>query len=167
MQGKITQGKVLVIFFSLLMVFLGGCTYQWLTSPSQVKIAIPVFINDTFQYGLEETLTNLVKEQFLLDGRQDIVEEEGADLILRGKITRYFNEPLSEAGVAVEYKVRIDIEVSLYSTKDEKILGERSLSEETSYSSIGMTTTEEEAVRETAGELGEELVDLVNSLLEG
>lgn len=164
---KIMQKKRWLILFSLLMILLGGCRYQWLSSPSGAKIAIPLFSNETFQYGLEETLTRLIKEEFLLDARLEITEEEEADLILQGKITHYFNEPLSEATIAVEeYRVRIDILVYLIIPENEKVLWEKNLEKEAVYSSLGTIQTEEEAAREASKKIGRELVKLVNSFLE-
>jgi hypothetical protein len=168
MHKKVTRQKGWLIFFSLLMVFLGGCSYQWLASPSGTKIAIPLFSNETFEYGLEETLTKSIREEFILDGRLEITEEEEADLILQGNITHYFNEPLSEAAVAMEeYRVRIDILVSLISVKDGKTIWEESLGAITSYSSMEMIQTEDEAARETGKKIGQELIELVDSIVEG
>jgi len=168
MQEKIIRQKGWLIFFSLLMVLLGGCSYQWLVSPSGTKIAIPLFSNETFEYGLEETLTKSIREEFILDGRLEITEEEEADLILRGNITHYFNEPLSEAAIAVEeYRVRMDILVSLISVKDGKTIWEESLGAITSYSSMEMIQTEDEAVRESGKKIGQKLIELIDSIAEG
>ena len=168
MQKKVVRQKGWLILFSLLMVIMGGCTSQWMASSSGIKIAIPLFSNETFQYGLEETLTRSIREAFVLDGRLEITEEEEADLILQGKITHYFNEPLSEAALAVEeYRVRMDILVSLISVKDGKTIWEESLWEITSYSSMEMIQTEDEAVRETGKKIGQELIELVDSIVEG
>ena len=168
MQKKVVRQKGWLILFSLLMVIMGGCTSQWMASSSGIKIAIPLFSNETFQYGLEETLTRSIREAFVLDGRLEITEEEEADLILQGKITHYFNEPLSEAALAVEeYRVRMDILVSLISVKDGKTIWEESLWAITSYSSMEMIQTEDEAVRETGKKIGQELIELVDSIVEG
>jgi len=89
-------------------------------------------------------------------------------LILQGKITHYFNEPLSEVAIAVEeYRVRMDILVSLISVKDGKTIWEESLGEITSYSSMEMIQTEDEAVRESGKKIGQKLIELVNSIVEG
>ncbi len=168
MHKKVIRQKGWLIFFSLLVVLLGGCSYQWVASPSGTKIAIPLFVNKTFQYGLEETLTKSIKEEIILDGRLEITGEEEADLILQGQITHYFNEPLSEAAIAVEeYRVRIDILVFLISVKDGKTIWEENLGAITSYSSMEMIQTEDEAVRETGRKIGQELIELINSIAEG
>ena len=168
MYKKIIRQKGWLILFSLLMILMGGCTSQWLASSSGTKIAIPLFSNETFQYGIEETLTKSIREEFILDGRIEITEEEEADLILQGKITHYFNEPLSEATMAVEeYRVRMDILVALISATDKKTVWEKSLGATTSYSSMEMIQTEDEAARETGKQIGLKLIELVDSITEG
>ncbi len=168
MQEKVVRQKGWLILFSLLMVLMGGCSSQWLASSSGIKIAIPVFLNKTFQYGLEETVTRSIREEFILDGQLEITEEEEADLILQGEITQYFNEPLSEAALAVEeYRVRMDVLVSLISVKDGKTIWEKSLGVITPYSSMEMIQTEDEAVRESGKQIGQKLIEWVDLIAEG
>ena len=161
MQEKIKLWKLgVVILFSLLVLF-GGCRYQWqIPFPSSIsKIAMPTFLNETFEYGLEETLTSLVKEEFLLDGRLDIVEENEADLILEGRVDYYLKELLSGAAGAEEYRIRIGVEVSLISGEEREVLGK--IEETTDYSLVGMIQTEDEAKNETCRKIGQELVRLI------
>ncbi len=161
MQEKIKLWKLgVVILFSLLVLF-GGCRYQWQPPfPSSIsKIAMPTFLNETFEYGLEETLTSLVKEEFLLDGRLDIIEENEADLILEGRIDYYLKELLSGAAGAEEYRIRIGVEVSLISGEEREVLGK--IEETTDYFLVGTIQTEDEAKNETCRKIGQELVRLI------
>lgn len=166
MQEKIKLWKLgVVILFSLLVLF-GGCRYQWQPPfPSSIsKIAIPTFLNETFEYGLEETLTNLVEEEFLLDGRLDIIEENEADLILEGRVDYYLKELLSGAAGAEEYRIRIGVVVSLISTGEKEVLEEteeREIEETTVYSLVGIIQTEDEAKNETCRKIGQELIRLI------
>lgn len=168
MYKKIIRQKKWLILLSLLMVLMGGCTAQWLASSSGTKIAIPLFFNETFQYGLEETLTKSIREEFILDGRIEITEEEEADFVLQGNITHYFNEPLSEAAMSIEeYRVRIEISVSLISVEEGKTIWEEGLEETTSYSSTEMIQTEDEAIKKTGEKIGQKLIGLVDLIAEG
>lgn len=161
MQEKIKLLKLGVVILLLLLVLFGGCRYQWQAPfPSSIsKIVMPTFLNETFEYGLEETLTNLVKEEFLLDGRLDIVEENEADLILEGRIDYYLKELLSGAAGAEEYRIRIGVEVSLISGEEREVLGK--IEETTDYSLVGMIQTEDEAKNETCRKIGQKLVRLI------
>ncbi|GAF88687.1 unnamed protein product, partial [marine sediment metagenome] len=83
MRKKITCKFQLITISVLFILILAGCRYQLQPQlpAAASKIAIPTFDNQTFQYGLAETLTNSVVEQFLLDGRLRVVGEKEADLI--------------------------------------------------------------------------------------
>lgn len=166
MRKKITCKFQLITISVLFILILAGCGYQLQPQlpVGALKIAIPTFDNQTFQYGLAETLTNSVVEQFLLDGRLKVVGEKEADLILRGKITQYLKETLSEVSMDLtEYRVRLEVSVALISTKDGKALWEKKVEEATTYTPTegGEVQTESDAVRETGRKIAKDLVNLV------
>ena len=166
MRKKFTCKNQLVTIFVLFILILAGCRYQLQPQlpAAASKIAIPTFDNQTFQYGLAEVLTNSVVEQFLRDGRLRVVEEKEADFILRGKITQYLKETLSEVSMGLaEYRVKMEISVALISTKDGKPLWEKKVEEATTYTptEVGDVQTESDAIRETGRKIGEDLVNLV------
>ena len=162
MQEKIKLLKLGIVILFLGMVLFGGCRYQWQSPfPSSIsKIAIPTFLNETFEYELERTLTNLVKEEFLFDGHIDIVEENEADLKLEGKITYYDGRELLPGAVgAEEYRVRIAVVVSLTLGEEREDLPE--IEETTVYSLVGTIQTEDGAKNETCRKIGQELIRLI------
>ncbi len=166
MRRKFTCKFQLITISVFFILILAGCRYQLQPQlpTAASKIAIPTFNNQTFQYGLAETLTNSVVEQFLLDGRLKVVGEKEADLILRGKITQYLKETLSEVSMDLtEYRVRLEISVALISTKDGKALWEKKVEEATTYTPTegGEVQTESDAVRETGRKIAKDLVNLV------
>jgi outer membrane lipopolysaccharide assembly protein LptE/RlpB len=166
MRKKFIWKFQLVTISVLFILMLAGCRYQLQPQlpAAASKIAIPTFDNQTFQYGLGETLTHSVVEQFLRDGRLRVVEEKEADLILRGKITHYLKETLSEVSIGLtEYRVKLEISVALISTKDGKALWEKKVEEATTYTPTegGGVQTDHDAVKETGKKIGEDLVNLV------
>jgi TolB-like protein len=166
MRKKIFAKRQLIIISAFFILIFAGCSYQLQPQlPSAAsKIAIPTFHNQTFQYGLAEVLTNSIVEQFLRDGRLKVVEEKETDLILRGKITQYLKETLSEVSMGSrEYRTRIEISVALISTKDGKALWEKKVEEATTYTPTegGEVQTESDAIRETSKKIAKDLVNLV------
>lgn len=161
MQEKIEWWKLGVVILFLPIILFGGCRYQWQTPfPSSIsKIALLTFKNQTYEFGLEETLTLLVKEEFFLDGRTDIVEEKEADKKLEGKIIDYKRELVSGAVGAEEYRVKITVEFSLISGEEKEDLGQ--IEETTLYSSVGTFRTEDEAKKETCKRIGREMIRLI------
>jgi hypothetical protein len=128
------------------------------------KIAIPIFSNQTFKYGLEETLTDSIIKEFITDGRLQVVGEKEADVILRGEIVRYLKETPSKLTTTLEEnRIRIEVLVSLVSKKEKKTLKERKIEEILAYSSseAGGIQTEDEAVEEACKEIAEKLIDAI------
>jgi hypothetical protein len=80
------------------------------------KIAVRPFANHTQQYGLEDKLTLAVQAEFNRDGRYQITNENQADGIVIGDITKYILEPLSydTNHVPTEYKLSIIANVSFF-----------------------------------------------------
>ncbi len=165
MPVKFFRKMLLLPLFFLSIIFLSGCSYKLIPISSvSSKIAIPIFSNQTFKYGLEETLTNSVINEFISDGRFQVVGEKEADVILRGEIVQYLKETPSKVTTTLEEnRIRIEVLVSLVSKKEEKTLKERKIEEVFAYSSseVGGIQTEDEAVEEACQEIAEKLIDAV------
>jgi hypothetical protein len=160
--------KGLVVAVSLLFLFLAGCAYEVETPlpPGVSSIAIPLFSNQTFEWGVEETLTRLVIEEFQLRTRLSLEEKDKADLLLEGEITHYLNELSTETAIeAEEYRLTMEVVMRLISLPEEKILWSRKIREATSYSvsseirEVGIQT-EEEALIETSRKIAQHLANL-------
>ena len=83
--------------FSLMvlpLVFIGcHVTPRTRTLPSEIQnIYVPMFINTSYEPGLEELATRATVEAFLADGRLDIVHSRQADVVVQGIITDYAND---------------------------------------------------------------------------
>ena len=107
---------------SLPLVLAAGACTQFLNNappalpPYIHKIAVKPFSNHTQQYGLEDRLTLAVQAEFNRDGRYQITNENQADGVVQGDITRYILEPLSYDSnhVPTEYKLSIEVKVSFF-----------------------------------------------------
>jgi len=87
-------------------------------------IAIPLFDNQTQEYGLREALTEKIADRFVQDNTLKVVNERSADSILRGTITNYTREThtFDEQENPKEYIARIWVKVSFEEKKDKKIV---------------------------------------------
>ena len=161
--------KGLLVAACLLFLFVAGCTYQVETPlpPGVSSIAIPLFSNQTLEWGVEDTLARLVIEEFQLRTRLRLEEKDQADLLLEGEITHYLNELLSERAAEVEeYRLTMEVVVRLISLPEEEILWRQRIRDATSYSissegpEEGTIQTEEEALTETSRKIAQHLVNL-------
>lgn len=113
-----------VVLF-LLFAFV-GCSkleYRTRTLPERIQsIYIPMAKNKAYEYGLEESLTNALIEEFLADGRLDVVPENRADVTLLVTITRYLITPKNFESDEVPYSTDIDVEASVKLLEGEKPL---------------------------------------------
>lgn len=89
-------------------------------------MAVPLFENQTREYGIRESLTQKVVDVYVQDNTFKVVNEKIADSILSGIITRYLREAhtFDENENVKEYKVRIFVKVVLEETKKKKIIWE-------------------------------------------
>ena len=78
----------LLILFGIL--FVSNCSYYSLKGslPPHLKtVAIPLLENQTAEFGITETLTDAVIDEFVRDGSLKIAERSTADVLLVGTIT--------------------------------------------------------------------------------
>ena len=115
--------KLLLLWFIL---NLSSCAHTPIrTLPEHIKsIYIPIFVNQTFQYGLEEIVTNMVIEEFIKDGRLEVVDRKSADAELTGTIISYERVPFSynNEGDVDKYRVSISVRFELTDVTNNQLL---------------------------------------------
>ena len=117
------------IYISLVLLsfFFSGCGIYSISGSSLggVKtIAVPLFDNQTDQYGIREDLTTNIANRFVQDNTLKVVNEKIADSILRGTITKYTREAYTydENENVKEYIVRIWVNASFEEKKNNKVI---------------------------------------------
>ncbi|MGB7061851.1 MAG: LptE family protein [Candidatus Zixiibacteriota bacterium] len=110
-----------------LLLFISGCgVYSFSGSGlSGIKtIAVPLFDNETQEYGLREALTEKIAERFVQDNTLKVVNERTADSILRGVVTNYTREThtFDEQENPKEYIARIWVRVTFEEKKGKKVV---------------------------------------------
>ena len=120
----------------LLHVMLAGCGYTTSTLlPGHIRtVAIPVFENETVEYGLEQELTEAVVDKFVADGHLKVVAEKDADSVILASIVEYQNQVFGydRQEKAQEYQVVIRISVVFKDIVKNKIRWEETSMVETS-----------------------------------
>jgi len=116
---------VLGFFFPLL--FLSCGPYSFNPGGRGAKsIAVPLFENQTTQFGVREALTDSVSARFLRDNTLKITSAAGAELLLAGAVVRYERtaHTFDAAQQVKQYVVNVWADVSVTSQKDQKIIWE-------------------------------------------
>ena len=117
------KGTPLLAMFSvfiLLSVLMAGCGYEFGTTAKPgtatgLTLAVPVFLNDTFEPVLDKRLTEMIRRQFLQADGLTLVNDAGAaPLLLKGRISGYGLSALSfPKGQVSEYRVTIVATVAM------------------------------------------------------
>jgi hypothetical protein len=128
MKSQLQKSLYYLLFFLFSILFLlSGCgVYSFSGSGvSGIKtIAIPLFDNQTEQYGIREDLTTNIADRFVQDNTLKVVNEKIADSILKGTITKYTRDAYTydENENIKEYIVRVWVNASFEEKKNNKVL---------------------------------------------
>jgi hypothetical protein len=89
-------------------------------------IAVPLFENQTTQFGVREALTDSVSSRFLRDNILKVTPTASAELLLAGTIIRYERtaHTFDASQQVKQYVVNIWADVSVTNQKDKKIVWE-------------------------------------------
>lgn len=121
--------NVRLIVSIALVVLVSSCGYRFAPAggivPQGAKtIAVAVFLNGTYEPFADTEVTKAVVDEFLTDGRLKVVSLEGADLILRGKVTKFEVSALSFTADShvQQYRTTLSVDVSVEEGKSRKLL---------------------------------------------
>ncbi len=118
-----------VLLFILIPFYFEGCGF-YSFSGSALKgvksIAIPLFDNETTQYGIREELTEALRNAIITDNTLKIVGKKQADSALKGKVTEYKKEcyTYDGSGNCSEYVARIFVDVSFEDLRKKEVIWE-------------------------------------------
>jgi len=102
----------------LMFVVGGGCgVYKFSSSSTSgiESVAVPVFENESVEYGIAEDLTSGIIEGFVADNTLSVVARSRADAVLEGTIKSYSRDAYTydESDNVKEYKVNISVRIRL------------------------------------------------------
>jgi outer membrane lipopolysaccharide assembly protein LptE/RlpB len=116
-----------VLVLLALSLLLSSCGYRFASVggivPEDARtIAIPAFINGTGEPYVDVEVTKAVVNEFLTDGRLKVVSEETADLVLKGKVTKFEMTPSAYTAdnYVQSYTVSVGVNVTVEDVKTHK-----------------------------------------------
>ena len=116
---------------------------------SMSALAVPVFVNKTDRYNIEQYVTQKTIDAFLSDGRVSIVDEAKAEGIVKCRIKKYVltSTKVDVNQVPQEFLLRIYVDVYLFDNKAQRLLWkDENIFEDTTYfvaNSLGMPVEDE------------------------
>lgn len=157
----------------IIPVLLGGCRYTFTPNlpPGIETVAVPVFENRTFTYGIEQELTQAVIEELLTNSPLGVEDEDEADALLVVSIERYYTQAKSyDVDESVkERQLTVEIELTFRDLADKRDLWhEPVLREQVDYFDVDVAGQPAESEAEAYSRLVELLAErIVNRIVEG
>jgi outer membrane lipopolysaccharide assembly protein LptE/RlpB len=134
----IHTGLVTVTFLCLFL--LVSCGYQMVGKethlpPGITSVAIPTFVNQTFEPGIEVPLTQGFLKEFIQDRRVKVVGRNEADSVLEGVIKSFqlYSVSYDRSGIALEYQASVVLDLTLKRKNGEILWVEKDLSDSRTY----------------------------------
>ena len=128
------------LFSIFCIVLLGGCGYQMVgkethVPPGLTSVAIPTFVNQTFEPGIEVLFTQAFLKGFIQDRRTKVVDRKEADSVLEGMIKSLEISSVSydRSNLALEYQINVVMDLILKKRSGEILWREKDLTERTWY----------------------------------
>jgi hypothetical protein len=153
--------RSVIPLFALLLAS-GGCGYG--LSPklaTHIKsVAVPTFLNETLEYGLEEEITQAVIDKFTEDNNLRVVSEERADSVVYGVIKAYKRRVagFSAEEIASEYEIAIIIDVVVRDrVKSKELWKEEALARTTNYF-VDQVESEQQGRQQAVRQIAEDIV---------
>ncbi len=115
------------IIMGLALLFCCGCAFYSTsaTGGSGIRsLAIPLLDNRSLEPGIQQTLTDSLIQAFVADGALRVVDEDQADVVLKGTVVEVREEPFTYGQTADQYQISVFLDVSCYDTRKKKALWE-------------------------------------------
>jgi outer membrane lipopolysaccharide assembly protein LptE/RlpB len=108
------------LFLIIWIVLLAACGYQMVGKETHIpsglnSVAIPTFVNQTFEPGIEVPITQGFLKEFIQDRRVKVLDRGEADSVLEGVIKSFniYSVAYDRSGLATEYQTSIVIDLTL------------------------------------------------------
>jgi hypothetical protein len=172
--------KVFSLFaFGFWLLALTGCGYttRSMISNKYATIHVAPFENKIdvtqdayvanryriYRPTLESDITRAVNNKFFIDGNLRPIEEERADLILKGELVEFRRDPLryTENDEVEEYRVNIAVNLTLYDKKENELIWqENGFTGDTTYFTTGsQAKSENTATSDALSDLARRIVE--------
>jgi len=170
MREKIIKNKrnAVVLMGLAVLVFAGGCVYQFGTSlPAGMDtIYVETFVNNTDEPLLESETTQAAIREFQHDGTLSIATADNADMILRVVLEKLTIEPIryekDSPKAGEEFRMKLTAMLELTNARTNKLMMKRKVIGQVTFFLTGdMFSAKREAVILVAKDLAHNIVEQV------
>lgn len=161
--------RVRAAWLLALAAALAGCGYTFQgTLPRHIQtVAVPIFINRTYEPAVESVITRAIVDAFATNGRLRVVRPEDADAILEGEVIGFSVGPIAvDPSLAVQqYRLAVTLNLRMRDVRENTLLFQQTnLSEQADFrvaGSVAQTlSVEASALQQAATEIARSVVSL-------
>jgi outer membrane lipopolysaccharide assembly protein LptE/RlpB len=102
------------------IIVFTGCGYHMVGKETHVppglnSVAIPTFVNGTFEPGIEVPFTQAFLREFIQDRRVKVLDRSEADSVLEGVIKSFYITSVSydQSGLVLQYQTNVVLDLTL------------------------------------------------------
>jgi len=172
---------LLIVSFALLVTVTGcGYTTRSMISNQYHTIYVTPFVNKIditretdagnkyriYRPSLETEVSKAVTNKYLFDGNLRPVKSQDADLVLKGELVEFRQDPLryTDNDEVEEYRVNIIVNLTLWDTKENKLVWQENnftgdFTYFTSFTKTGTPKTQDVAVTDAINDLARRIVE--------
>ncbi len=153
------------IFAALAVMPLIGCGYYSFsgsTLPHLKTVAVPIFENETAEFGIKEEITDVIIARFTDDNTLKIADSRTADSIVSGKVIRVEDRAgaYTRDEKVEEIQVYVTVQVAFEDLKKRKVVWEGTIREVGTYiPGDAEKGTREAAISEAIEKIAEEVLN--------
>jgi hypothetical protein len=146
-----------------LLVLVGCYSFRGQVSGNIKSIAIPTFENESTEFGLGETITDVLTRAFERDGLLKVTSESQADAILKGRILHVEDLPYTARAdqTVEEYRFSLNCEIQLVDTKTQEPVWTQMYPAWATYPYNGSLDNRNAAIEEAVGKLQQDIVNKI------
>lgn len=158
-ESKIYCGAL----WSLWLVILACGPYSFSSSGAAhlKSVAIPIFQDQTSEFGVKEDLTNKVIEQFTRDNTLRVTDRRNADSVIEGTIVRVEEQAGAFAAdeTVQDIKVFVTVEVKYRDLVKRKVIWEETLRQWGTFNPDEGPQSRDSGIEEAAEKLANEILN--------
>ena len=155
----------LILGLGILLCGCGAYSFSGAVAGDIKSITIPLFDNQTAEFGIQETITDALIMGFQREGILKVVDEARSDAILHGTILRIEDTPntYSADEQVSEYRFQITCDISLENARTGEDLWKETFSTWGNYPYTGSLSDRQTGIDEALRKLTEDILNRIVS----
>ncbi len=155
-------GAIMFSFtFLLLNLSCGAYSFSSSGKSGLKSVAIPIFQDQTSEFGIKERLTNQVIEEFTRDNTLRITDRRNADSLVEGRVTRVDDQAgaFSADETVQDIKVFITVSIRFLDLKKRKTIWEDQISQWGTFNPAEGTQSRDAGIDEAVAKIANEILN--------